>query len=64
MPFDPIEKIRVKEYLKKNGWKSLLEISVIEKKKKRLQLLQKELDKTHEKSIKSHAEKLSENSDV
>ena len=55
MPFDPIEKIKAKEYLKDNGWKNLLD--VVEQKKK----LQDKIDKASEKSIKSHAEKLSEN---
>ena len=52
--FDPIEKIKAKEFLNENGWKDLLDVA--EQKK-----LQDKVNKASKKSIKSHAEKLSEN---
>jgi len=63
--FDPIEKIKAKEYLKKNGWKDLIEVGerVLAESIKNKDLLQEKFDKACEKSIKSHAEKLSENVD-
>jgi hypothetical protein len=53
--FDPIEKIRAKEFLEKKGWKSLMEIA--ERKKE----LQERIDKACKES--THAKTLSENED-